>query len=133
MSGQEYAILSKNDQYTKFQYNNRTISFLHGKDLIKYLSIKEWDQGYLVVDCLGKIKGVYEDYIDLNYILENLYMDPEAYLQGIKGVVIADEVDMIVRENKGKFIHVSNTNDGISAMITTTDRTMIESSMNDIK
>ena len=91
MSGQEYAILSKNDQYTKFQYNNRTISFLHGKDLIKYLSIKEWDQGYLVVNCLGKIKGVYEDYIDLNYILENLYMDPKAYLQGVKGVLIADD------------------------------------------
>ena len=91
MSDKGYAVLSKNDRYTKFNYNNRTISFLLGKDLVKYLSVKEWDNGYLVVDCFGKIKGVYEDYIDLNYILKNLYMDPETYLKGVKGVVIADE------------------------------------------
>ena len=44
--------------------------------------------GYMVVDCLGRIKGEYEDYIDLSYILENLYMDPQEYLAGVKGVRI---------------------------------------------
>lgn len=85
------AILSSKGRYTKFFYNGRTITFIHGKDLIKYLSIKEWDNGYLVVDCLGKVKGTYEDYIDLSYILENLYMDPNIYLKNIKRIVIDND------------------------------------------
>ncbi len=85
------AVLRKSGQYTCFTYGDRTISFLHGKDLIRYLTVKDWDHGYLVVDCLGKIKGIYEDYIDLSYILENLYMDPDEYLENIEKVVIVDE------------------------------------------
>ena len=85
------AVLSNHGRYSKFYANGRTITFLHGKDLIKYLKIKEWDNGYLVVDCLGKAKGIYEDYIDLSYILENLYMNPEQYLKNIKGVIITDD------------------------------------------
>ena len=88
MANDKYAILSNDGLYTKFAWNNKVITFLHGKDLIKYLSVLEWDDGYLVVDCLGKIKGEYEDYIDLSYILENLYMDPKKYLAGVKGVRI---------------------------------------------
>ena len=34
------------------------------------------------------IKRTYEDYIDMPYILEKLYMDPKAYLSGMKGVTI---------------------------------------------
>ncbi len=83
------AILSNRGRYTAFEYNGRTITFLHGKDLIEYLSVKEWDDGYLVVECRGRVKGVYEDYIDLIYILENLYMDARAYLRGIREVRIA--------------------------------------------
>ena len=83
-----YARLRTNGRYTQFVYNDMVITFMHGKDLIKYLTIKEWDDGYLVVECLGKIKGEYEDYIDLSYIMENLYMDPEECLRGVKGVVI---------------------------------------------
>ena len=64
------------------------ITFMHGKDLIKYLRVKEWDNGYLVVECLGKVKGKYEDYIDLSHILKNLYMDPEENLRDIQGVII---------------------------------------------
>ena len=36
-------------------------------------------------------KKEYEDYIDLSYILERLYMDSEIYLNGIKEVRIIDE------------------------------------------
>ncbi len=82
------AILSCQGQYSKFIYNDTVITFIHGKDLVKYLAVKEWDNGYLVVECLGKVKGDYEDYIDLSYILENLYMDPEEYLRDVKGVII---------------------------------------------
>ncbi len=55
-------------------------TFMHGKDLLKYLQVKEWEDGYLVVDCLGKVKGKYEDYIDMPYILEKLYMAPKSFL-----------------------------------------------------
>ena len=88
MSDEKYAVLSNSGRYTTFEWNNKIITFLHGKDLIKYLSVREWDDGYMVVDCLGKIKGEYEDYIDLPYILEKLYMDPQKYLAGVKGVRI---------------------------------------------
>ena len=83
------AILSNRGRYTTFEYNGRTITFLHGKDLIEYLGVKEWDDGYLVVECRGKLKGVFEDYIDLAHILESLYMDPKAFLYGIEEVRIA--------------------------------------------
>ena len=84
-----YAVLSNTGRYTKFMFKGKTITFMHGKDLVKYLQVKEWKDGYLVVDCLGKVKGQYEDYIDLPYILKNLYMDPEAYLSGLEGVTIS--------------------------------------------
>ncbi len=83
-----YAVLTNTDGYTKFIFKGRTITFIHGKDLIKYLRVKEWKDGYLVVDCLGKVKGQYEDYIDMPYILEKLYMDSKTYLSGMQGVII---------------------------------------------
>ena len=61
---------------------------MHGKDLQRYLRVKEWNDGYLVVDCLGTAKGQYEDYIDMPYILENLYMDPRDFLSRMQGVLI---------------------------------------------
>lgn len=90
------AVLSSDGRYTKFLYNGKTITFLHGKDLIKYTSVKEWEDGYLVVECIGKVKGEYEDYIDMPYILENLYMDPKAFLSGLIGV----RVEYAGRENQ---------------------------------
>ena len=53
------------------------------KDLQRYLRVKEWNDGYLVVDCLGTAKGQYEDDIDMPCILENLYMDPRSFLSGM--------------------------------------------------
>lgn len=85
------ATLTSQGRYTKFIGRDRAITFMHGKDLVKYLNVKEWDNGYLVVDCLGVIKGEYEDYIDMQFLLENLYMEPEAFLEDIKGVVIKYE------------------------------------------
>ena len=82
------AVLTSDGRYTKFVYKGKTITFLHGKDLLKYLRVKEYKDGYLVVDCLGNVKGMYEDYIDLPYILENLYMDPGRFLEGMKEVVV---------------------------------------------
>ena len=84
----EYALLSCRGRYTQFSFRDKVITFMHGKDLLKYLSVKEWDNGYLVVECQGKIKGEYEDYIDLAYILENLYIDPDENLGEVKGVLV---------------------------------------------
>ena len=81
-----YGELSCEGRYSRFEFNNMQVTFMHGKDLLKYLAVKEWDNGYLVVECLGRVKGEYEDYIDLSYILENLYMEPEKYLSNIQGV-----------------------------------------------
>ena len=71
-----------------FSFKGKTITFMHGKELQRYLRVKEWNDGYLVVDCLGTAKGQYEDYIDMPYILENLYMDPRDFLSRMQGVLI---------------------------------------------
>ena len=86
-----FATLSNSGRYTQFSYNGRTITFMHGKDLLKYLRVKEWQDGYLVVDCLGRMKGQYEDYIYMPYILERLYMNPQAFLHGMQGVTIQND------------------------------------------
>ena len=51
-----YAVLKNDGRYTKFLFKGKTITFMHGKDLLKYLHVKVWKDGYLVVDCLGKVK-----------------------------------------------------------------------------
>ncbi len=86
----EDALLSCEGRYSKFCFRGRTITFMHGKDLLKYLRVKEWKDGYLVVDCLGRVKGQYEDYIDLPFILEKLYMDPGDFLSGMRGVNVSN-------------------------------------------
>ncbi len=71
-----------------FSFKGKTITFMHDKELQRYLRVKEWNDGYLVVDCLGTAKGQYEDYIEMPYILENLYMDPRDFFSGMQGVLI---------------------------------------------
>jgi hypothetical protein len=88
--GSGKAILSSFGEYTTFTYNDRTITFLTGKNLYQYTEIKEWDHGYLVVMCRTKSnpEDEREDYIDLIPILENLCIDPERFLKPIKEVEI---------------------------------------------
>jgi hypothetical protein len=52
--------------------------------------VEKWDDGYLVV--LAKYSHnteLEEEYIDLNPILESLYIDPVVFLKPIKSVRIA--------------------------------------------
>ena len=49
MDGQTKAYLSNNGEYTTFTFGNRTLTFLTSKSLERYTSVKEWDNGYLVV------------------------------------------------------------------------------------
>ena len=82
------AYLSNNGSYTLFTFRNITIKFLTSKNLEKYTSIVEWDNGYLVVMSKNYNQEECEDYIDLIPILRNLYMDEEEFLKDIKGVEI---------------------------------------------
>ena len=85
------AILSNKGEYTTFTFNDKTLKFLTSKNLERYTQIKEWDNGYLVVMAKNKGKPEHEDYIDLQPILENLYMEPSDFLNPIKGVEISYE------------------------------------------
>lgn len=80
------AFLSSKEGFTSFSYNDKVIRFRTPSVLERYTDIVEWDHGYLVV--MAKYKGhpVEEEYIDLIPILENLYIDPDAFLAPIKKV-----------------------------------------------
>lgn len=82
------AYLSNDGEYSVFSFGDTKITFLTSKNLEKYINVKEWDNGYLVVTKKNKGKDIQEDYIDLLPILENLYMDPETFLKPIKNVEI---------------------------------------------
>lgn len=72
----EKAYLSNDKDMIKFQYGNKIIRFRGPYSLEYFTSIKEWDDGYLVV--MAKYKHNQkpeEEYIDLVPILENLYID----------------------------------------------------------
>ena len=84
------AFLSNRGEYSFFTFRDRTISFLTGKNLERYVSIKEWSNGYLVVMCLRRSNPEQpeEDYIDLRPILKNLYISPTHFLKPIHEVKV---------------------------------------------
>ncbi len=86
----EKAYLSNDKDMIKFQYGNKIIRFRGPYSLEYFTSIKEWDDGYLVV--MAKYKhnqNPEEEYIDLVPILENLYIDVSKFLKSIKEVRLA--------------------------------------------
>ena len=86
----EKAYLSNDQDMIKFQYGNKIIRFRGPYSLEYFTSIKEWDDGYLVV--MAKYKhnqNPEEEYIDLVPILENLYIDVSKFLKPIKEVRLA--------------------------------------------
>lgn len=84
------AILSNHGDMTSFRYGNSNIRFRSPKCLKRYVSIKEWDNGYIVVMADYEGLGLTEEYIDLAPILENLYIDSNAFLKPIKTVKVGD-------------------------------------------
>ena len=87
----EEAVLSNDERFTSFSYNNRTIRFVTSSKLEKYTRIVEWDHGYLVVMAVYRGLGEVEEYIDLVPILENLYLEPDVFLNPIKKVRIVND------------------------------------------
>ena len=90
------AFLSNRGEYTIFSFDGKVITFLTSKNLECYTKILKWDNGYIEVMAKNKGKPEHEDYIDLQPILENLYMDPKAFLSGLIGV----RVEYAGRENQ---------------------------------
>lgn len=82
------AFLSNQGDMTSFRYGESNIRFRSPKNLNRYVEIKEWDKGYIVVMADYKGLGLTEEYIDLEPILQNLYINPTQFLQPIKSVKI---------------------------------------------
>ena len=82
------AYLSNKDGYTFFQIGNERFRFVTSPYLENYTKIKEYDNGYIVVDSkLSTLDQPQEDYIDMEYILESLGLDT-SILKQITEVII---------------------------------------------
>ncbi len=83
------ATLSSKGNTTSFSFGDSVVRFRTSDALNRYLCVKEWDKGYLVVDALydGQPEPI-EEYIDLIPILENLYQNAETFLAPIKEVCV---------------------------------------------
>ena len=89
MGNSDEAILSSDGDMTSFTFGGRTIRFRTSRRLVRYEDVTKWDNGY--IECLATYDDppiTEEDYIDLVPILENLYFNPEEFLQGIKKVKV---------------------------------------------
>ena len=84
------ATLGCDGQYTSFSFGGRTIRFRTPGNLLRYVEVKAWDKGYLVVTAeYDGTEGAVEEYIDLVPILKNLYCDPQEFLGPIEEVAVA--------------------------------------------
>jgi len=86
---EDCAVLSSFDNYTTFSFGGTTLTFRTCNNLDRYTKIKLWDNGYLEVIAKYKNrKDEVEEYIDLDPILDNLYMNKDSFLKPIKKVRI---------------------------------------------
>lgn len=83
------AVLSSFDRYTTFSFNGKTLTFRTCNGLERYTRVLLWDHGYLEVMAKYRHRDEeIEEYIDLEPVLENLYMDKESFLKPIQKVRI---------------------------------------------
>lgn len=83
------AILTNDQRYTIFKYEQYIIRFKSPYSLEKYTQVKEWDHGYLVVMAkYNHNEKAEEEYIDLIPILKSLYFDVDDFLKPIEKVRI---------------------------------------------
>lgn len=86
----EVAILGNDEYFTVFSFGNRVIRFRAPYSLEKYTSVKEWDNGYLVVMAKYSHNAEpEEEYIDLRPILGDLYINADEFLSKISNVVLS--------------------------------------------
>ncbi len=85
----QIATLGSDAGFSIFSYGDRVIRFKAPYSLERYTSVKEWDNGYLVV--MAKYRHnphPEEEYIDLLPILNGLYINAQEFLKPIKEVAI---------------------------------------------
>ena len=88
MSNSDTAYIKLVGEYIKFTFRGTTVTFLVSKYMRKIIRIKEYNRGYIVMDVIySTMKGIIEEYIDMEYIFDELQMDKEI-LGSVKGVVI---------------------------------------------
>lgn len=81
------AVLSSNGEFSSFVFGGRTIRFKTSAGLDRYIDVKEWDKGYIVVTARYSGEDE-EEYIDLIPILNNLYIDADEFLKPIEKVSV---------------------------------------------
>jgi hypothetical protein len=83
------AFLSSFDKYTTFSFGGKTLTFRTCDNLEKYTKILLWDNGYIEVMAKYKNKdNEIEEFIDLEPVLDGLFMDKKSFLKPIKEVKI---------------------------------------------
>ena len=85
---EEMAKIRVDGKYSLFTFRDQCIKFRTSTRLRRYLRVKEWDNGYLVVDVDYETLGETEEYVDIKSILDDLYIDAKSFLSPIKGVTI---------------------------------------------
>lgn len=89
-AAEHLASLSSENGFTVFSFGGTRIRFRAPRSLERYVRVKQWDDGYLVVDAkYSHLSDPEEEYIDLTPILEDLYIDPVSFLSRIDGVEVA--------------------------------------------
>lgn len=87
----DIATLGNDAGFSVFSFGNHVIRFKAPYSLERYTSVKEWDNGYLVVMAKYRHNSQpEEEYIDLLPILNRLYINGQEFLKPIKGVAIAN-------------------------------------------
>jgi len=86
---EQEAFLSSFDRYTTFSFGETTLTFRTCDHLERYTKVILWDHGYIEVMAkyLHKSEEI-EEYIDLEPVLDSLFMDKESFLEPIKKVSI---------------------------------------------
>ena len=83
------AVFSSYEKYTTFSFRGRTLTFRTCDGLVRYTRILKWDNGYIEVTAsYSHEKEEIEEYIDLEPVLDYLYMDKEQFLSPIRKVSI---------------------------------------------
>ena len=85
----EKAYLSNDKEMIQFRYRDKIIRFRGPYSLERFISIKEWDNGYIVV--MAKFQHnteLEEDYIDMIPVLRDLSIDASDFLKPIKEVIL---------------------------------------------
>ncbi|MBQ3025874.1 MAG: hypothetical protein IJD23_11300 [Spirochaetaceae bacterium] len=83
-----FAVLSNDGKYSSFSFQDFVIKFRTSDALKKYVEVKTWDNGYIVVIADYENLGLTEEYIDISNILNELQIDKNKVLDPIKGVRI---------------------------------------------